>query len=107
MFELEDVSSEITLTKDDFPEIMYFIDNYFNASVDYEELPSAILEYKMQESKEVQDSLIKEITITEKAGNLEIFKQILNNNGGRKPNNEKIRWILGTIRKGLAVNDNK
>lgn len=74
--------------------LKYFIENYFNWSMDYTDLSKLIEEYKAREASLYVDGLVQEIKEISEHKNWEEIKDFVYLHGRRNLSNKKIEQMI-------------
>jgi hypothetical protein len=73
---------------------------YFNQSFDFVELKELVREFRT-EPEEIKEKLLKELNELISTGDWEHVRNYIEKYGSRSVDNDKAKWIVETIIKGL------
>lgn len=82
----------------------YFLECYFNVSVNYDELNSILNDFNTQENVKYRKKLRDELRSILQLGNWNIVQEIIKKYGMRKMDEEKAKWFIHSVFANLEVN---
>ena len=79
----------------------YFLECYFNASVNYDELTDQIKHFNSFENTKYHQKLRDELNLIEQLNNWEHVQEFVKRYGMRKMNEERLKWLIHSISEDL------